>query len=103
MITAFYIVTGILLLGIMLFAGIAMRNLYAEEKKVRTIADHESEYEKLRKKASTIRETSLNKKVHIFEIEDTFAIYSGTELKEVHRRPQRKQSSSSLEPFEYQY
>lgn len=101
MITAFYIVTGILLLGIMLFAGIAMRNLYAEEKKVRTIADHESEYEKLRKKASAIRETSLNKKVHIFEIDDTFVVYS--ELNEAHRKPLPKQSRSSLESFEYQY
>lgn len=103
MITAFYIVTGILLLGIMLLAGIAMRNLYAEEKKVRAVADYESEYEKLRKKASAIRETSLNKKVYIFEIDDTFTTYSGVEVKEVHRKPLHKQSESSLESFEYQY
>ncbi len=101
MITAFYIVTGILLLGITIFAGIAMKNLYAEEKKVRTIADYKSEYEKLRKKAISIRETSLHKKVHIFEVDDTFVVYS--ELNKAHRKPLPKQSKSSLESFEYQY
>lgn len=98
MITAFYIVTGVLLLGIMLFASIAMRNLYAEEKKVRAVTNYESKYEKLRKKTSAIRETSLNKKVYVFEIDDAFAIYS--ELNEAHRKPLRKQSEGS---FEYQY